>query len=767
MNNRKEGRKGRRAAMMLPDEEAGEAGAIGRAKEELDEPFASTQSRGMPRFLARTSVLPSQTGGLFLAVNRGKLSEGIDFADYQARAVIVVGIPFPSVKDPQVVLKRAHNDHQRKAVNESILTGNQWYSLQAYRTVNQALGRTIRHRWDYGAIFLVDERYLDAKVQASLSRWVQPSLTQVPLSFQAIMDQTSEFFTKWTANPPAPPTGPPAAAPSSSAGPDYDPRDFAPGDPGQRMVSSFFTAASLLSPQPAAAAGGGGGGTGMKSEPIDLLDELDLPVTFASRLDRARVEVAYEQEGDASNRRRVSAASASRPAGPSARSASAAAAATSLTSPSHLALACRKCGHGLADLPILQAVNAPPYRQQITTSYFTQTVGSAMQSLSTHGACAVRLTAPSSVGALVCSVSSLEPSASSGGYGWLGYPVALPAEMPSQPFLASQFYNLWCESDQVCYQPLCCAQCRSFVGCQILADRSPEFEEACWIANELIQVKPTNKNAGALKTMPLTEEKPCLPATLKSESDGVVASSMDVDPPQQLSLAHVIPPFASPKPKAARAVTPQLNSLMDSPNSLPALEDPREMAASRAVRSPFTAGALIGEPSPPMRFAGAPPPTANGKKRGSALLAIRAAAAGASSSGLISAPLAVSSLGGLPNESADRVSPPAKKSRNLLETRSTDSKAKSPSTAAATSSQAARETIDVDAMEDDFLCTPGETKQPTEAPPSPTHAPTPRSPAPAPASAAAHPPSIAVLHTTKVPRTKTFTKKNVRARGFV
>ena len=43
-----------------------------------------------------------RTGALFLAVCRGKVSEGLDFADENARAVITVGIPFPSSKDKQV-----------------------------------------------------------------------------------------------------------------------------------------------------------------------------------------------------------------------------------------------------------------------------------------------------------------------------------------------------------------------------------------------------------------------------------------------------------------------------------------------------------------------------------------------------------------------------------------------------------------------------------------------------------------------------------------
>lgn len=39
------------------------------------------------------------------------------------------------------------------------LSGQDWYRQQASRAVNQAIGRVIRHRHDYGAIFLCDHRY--------------------------------------------------------------------------------------------------------------------------------------------------------------------------------------------------------------------------------------------------------------------------------------------------------------------------------------------------------------------------------------------------------------------------------------------------------------------------------------------------------------------------------------------------------------------------------------------------------------------------------
>lgn len=40
---------------------------------------------------------------MLLCVCRGKLSEGIDFVDDAARAIFVLGIPYPCVNDPRVL----------------------------------------------------------------------------------------------------------------------------------------------------------------------------------------------------------------------------------------------------------------------------------------------------------------------------------------------------------------------------------------------------------------------------------------------------------------------------------------------------------------------------------------------------------------------------------------------------------------------------------------------------------------------------------------
>ncbi|MPC33978.1 Fanconi anemia group J [Portunus trituberculatus] len=165
-----------------------------------------------------TTIRNTQTEGasgingvFFMAVYRGKVSEGLDFADDNARAVIAVGIPFPSIKDIQVDLKKKYNNtfhHSRK-----LLSGREWYEIQGYRAINQALGRCIRHRYDWGALLLVDLRFQGGcfyKNQQGnhyilgLSKWVRNKVIHYK-NFSTATNCLREFVNNMMINPPQPP----------------------------------------------------------------------------------------------------------------------------------------------------------------------------------------------------------------------------------------------------------------------------------------------------------------------------------------------------------------------------------------------------------------------------------------------------------------------------------------------------------------------------------------------------------------------------------
>ncbi|TBU13699.1 DNA repair helicase Rad3 [Hamiltosporidium tvaerminnensis] len=122
----------------------------------------------------------NKQNAVLLCVFRGKASEGVDFKDDLARAVIGIGIPFPSFKDVQVELKREYNDKFKK------MNGRAWYEMQAYRAVNQAIGRVVRHKEDWGAVFLLDARYKEKRSNEFLSKWIRENIKSYPTYEESI-----------------------------------------------------------------------------------------------------------------------------------------------------------------------------------------------------------------------------------------------------------------------------------------------------------------------------------------------------------------------------------------------------------------------------------------------------------------------------------------------------------------------------------------------------------------------------------------------------
>ncbi|KAH9666128.1 Regulator of telomere elongation helicase 1-like [Citrus sinensis] len=142
----------------------------------------------------------STSGAVFFAVCRGKVSEGLDFADHAGRAVVITGMPFATMTDPKVRLKREYLDLQAqsqggeyKETKLSFLSGEDWYNQQASRAVNQAVGRVIRHRHDYGAIIFCDERFAHPSRKSQISLWIQPHI-QCYSKFGDVVYTLTRFF---------------------------------------------------------------------------------------------------------------------------------------------------------------------------------------------------------------------------------------------------------------------------------------------------------------------------------------------------------------------------------------------------------------------------------------------------------------------------------------------------------------------------------------------------------------------------------------------
>ena len=104
---------------------------------------------------------------VFCCVFNGKFAEGIDFSDDQCRIAINVSIPYASIQSSYINEKMAFQDQHFRGQ----LDGQKWYEIQAYRAINQACGRGIRHANDYCQIVLLDQRLWNNRQM--LSKWVQ------------------------------------------------------------------------------------------------------------------------------------------------------------------------------------------------------------------------------------------------------------------------------------------------------------------------------------------------------------------------------------------------------------------------------------------------------------------------------------------------------------------------------------------------------------------------------------------------------------------
>lgn len=153
-----------------------------RAKEEL----AAVRLR-------YTQGVSEPHGAALLAVCRGKVSEGIDFCDAESRAVIIVGIPYPPIHDERVVLKKMYLDDLmgRKDKSHERQSSQDWYQMEAFRAVNQAIGRVLRHKNDFGTVVLLDTRYSSAKPEM-FPKWLRSTISRIDSDGCAL--RTARFF---------------------------------------------------------------------------------------------------------------------------------------------------------------------------------------------------------------------------------------------------------------------------------------------------------------------------------------------------------------------------------------------------------------------------------------------------------------------------------------------------------------------------------------------------------------------------------------------
>ncbi|XP_012073350.1 ATP-dependent DNA helicase DDX11 isoform X1 [Jatropha curcas] len=174
---------------------------------------------------AKEDIAP-QSGAVLLAVVGGKISEGINFSDEMGRCIVMVGLPYPSPSDIELIERVKHieslgesNSARTSKISASdeyfsgdiqaafsILRsckrrGQEYYENLCMKAVNQSIGRAIRHINDYAAILLVDMRYASASSKRSFShptnklpQWIKDCLVSATTSYGEVHKLLHQFF---------------------------------------------------------------------------------------------------------------------------------------------------------------------------------------------------------------------------------------------------------------------------------------------------------------------------------------------------------------------------------------------------------------------------------------------------------------------------------------------------------------------------------------------------------------------------------------------
>ncbi|OBZ69839.1 ATP-dependent RNA helicase CHL1 [Grifola frondosa] len=138
-------------------------------------------------------------GALLFAVIGAKLSEGLNFTDDLARAVVIIGLPFANLASPELrermnYVNRLDQRHRgpEKPAGGAKDAATELYENMCMNAVNQSIGRAIRHQGDWASLVLIDGRYASTRIRNKLPKWIGEG-TVITDSFGQAMGELGRF----------------------------------------------------------------------------------------------------------------------------------------------------------------------------------------------------------------------------------------------------------------------------------------------------------------------------------------------------------------------------------------------------------------------------------------------------------------------------------------------------------------------------------------------------------------------------------------------
>ena len=129
-----------------------------------------------------------RNGAVFLGVQGGRTSEGVDFPGNQMDSVVVVGVPYAE-PTPRVKAQIEYYDKCFPGFGREY-----GYVLPAMKKASQAAGRTIRTLEDRGAIVFLDYRFSTSYCRDFIPSWITNGMKVLPNEKGVLAREISDFF---------------------------------------------------------------------------------------------------------------------------------------------------------------------------------------------------------------------------------------------------------------------------------------------------------------------------------------------------------------------------------------------------------------------------------------------------------------------------------------------------------------------------------------------------------------------------------------------
>ena len=145
-------------------------------------------SKANEKLVSEFKACGDKGGAVFLGVQGGRTSEGVDFPGNQMNSVVVVGVPYAE-PTPRVKAQIEYYDQCFPGFGREY-----GYVLPAMKKASQAAGRPIRTLDDRGAIVFLDFRFATSYCRRFLPSWITNGMKVLPDKKGILATEVSNFF---------------------------------------------------------------------------------------------------------------------------------------------------------------------------------------------------------------------------------------------------------------------------------------------------------------------------------------------------------------------------------------------------------------------------------------------------------------------------------------------------------------------------------------------------------------------------------------------